>query len=226
VNKPNARTYGGITVAHFGGSGDIRTNLTSAELTDLEILVGDFDVKTALVMGAELEPLTIALHYISGARATAGVGAFGSWHDPYGPRMKATVPVGLNIPMFETTSSDPAMLESVVNDSFDGSSLDVVVDMGTSSLARPGAFWSLLPRMSPGARYLLRRITPKDISAKIGTAQLESPDIVARVTAIPSYDVAVLSYEASLRLPDATSPISRITLGRSWVTIELATSEV
>ena len=180
MNKPNARTYGGITVAHFGGSGDIRTNLTSAELTDLEILVGDFDVKTALVMGAELEPLTIALHYISGARATAGVGAFGSWHDPYGPR----------------------------------------------SLARPGAFWSLLPRMSPGARYLLRRITPKDISAKIGTAQLESPDIVARVTAIPSYDVAVLSYEASLRLPDATSPISRITLGRSWVTIELATSEV
>ena len=86
MNKPNARTYGGITVAHFGGSGDIRTNLTSAELTDLEILVGDFDVKTALVMGAELEPLTIALHYISGARATAGVGAFGSWHDPYGPR--------------------------------------------------------------------------------------------------------------------------------------------
>lgn len=224
MSERGARTHGGITVAHFGGSGDIRTNLTSAELTDLEILVGDFDVETALVIGAELEPMTIALHYISGARATAGVGAFGSWHDPFGARMKATVPLGLDLPMFEATSSDPAVLESVVNDAFGGSSLDVVVDMGTSSLARPGAFWSLLPRMSPGARYLLRRITQNDISARSGLAELESPDIVARVTEMPSYEVATLSFEASLRLADATSPITRIGLGRSWVTIELATS--
>ncbi len=225
MSERGARTYGGITVAHFGDTGDIRTNLLPAELADLEILAGDFDVETALVIGAELEPLAIAVHYMSGARATAGVGAFGSWHDPFGAPMKTAVPVGLDLPLFEATSADPTVLESVVNDSFGGSSLDLVVDMGTSNLSRSGAFWCLLPRMSPGARYLLRRSTPNDTIATSDLAELESPDIVAGVTEMPSYEVAAVSFEASLRLADATSPISRIGLGGSWVSIELAASE-
>jgi hypothetical protein len=226
VSERGAKTYGGITVAHFfGDSGDVRTNLMPVELADLEVLVGDFDVETALVIGAELEPLAIALHYVSGARATAGVGSFGSWHDPFGDPVKTTVPVGVDLPMFEATSSDPAVLESVVNDSFGASSLDLVVDMGTSSLARSGAFRVLLPRMSPGARYLLRRTTPNDINVMTDLKELESRDIVAVVSETASYEVAALSFEASLLLADTTSPISRIGLGRSWVTIELATSD-
>ncbi len=223
MSERGAKTYGGITVAHFGDWGDVRTNLLPAELADLEILVGDVDVETALVMGAELEPTTIAVHCLSGARATAGVGAFGSWHDPFGDRMKTNVPVGSDLPMFEATSADPAVLESVVNDSFGASSLDLVVDMGTSNLARSGAFRWLLPRLSPGARYLLRRSTPNDTVATSGLAELESPDIIARVTEMPSYEVAALSFQASLLLADATSPVSRVGLGRSWVAIDLAT---
>ena len=224
MSERGVRTYGGITVAHFGDMGDVRTNLLPAELADLESLIGDFDVEAALVLGAELQPLTIAVHYMSGARATAGVGAFGSWHDPFGDPVMTVVPVGLDLPTFEATSADPTVLESAVNDAFGGSSLDLVVDMGTSSLSRSGAFWFLLPKMSPGARYLLRRNT-QNTDAGSGLADLESTDIVARVTEMPSYEVAAVSFEASLRLADATSPISRLGLGGSWVSIDLAASE-
>ncbi len=225
MSEHGARIYGGLTVAPFGDMGDIRTNLLPAELADLETLVSDVDVGTALVIGAELEPLVIALHYISGAGVTAGVGAFGTWHDPFGAPMKAAVPAGVDLPMYEATTADPAVLESVVKDSFGASSIDLVVDMGTSNLARSGAFWWLLPRMSLGARYLLRRSTPHDTIATSDLAELESPDIVARVTELPSYEVAALSFAASLRLADATSPISRMSLGRTWVCIELAASD-
>ena len=222
MSERGARTYGGVTVAHVGDVGDIRTTLLPAELADLETLVSGVDVGTALVISAELEPMVIALHYISGARVTAGVGAFGTWHDPFGVPMKAAVPAGVDLPMYEATTADPGVLESVVKDSFGASSIDLVVDMGTSNLARSGAFWWLLPRMSLGARYLLRRSTPHDFVAASDLAKLDSPDIVARVTELPSYEVAVLSFRASLRLADETSPISRIRLGGSWVCIEFA----
>ena len=225
MSERGARTYGGITVAGFGGSGEIRTNLMPVELADLESLAGEFDVEKALLIGAELEPLTVALHYISGARTTAGVGSFGSWHDPFGDPMRTALAAGLDLPMHEATSSEPAVLESFISDSFGASSLDLVVDMGTSSLARAGAFWALLPQMSPGARYLLRRTTPNDITATQAFEGLEAPNIVAGVTELSAYEVAALSFEASLRLGDTTSPISRIDMGRSWVTIQLATSD-
>lgn len=225
MNERRARTYGGIRVGHFfGESGDVRTNLMAAELSDLEDLVGDSRADTTLVIGAELEPLTVALHYLSRARVTAGVGGFGSWHDPFGDRITTTVAADLDLPMFEATSSDPAILESVVNDSFGASSLDLVVDMGTSSLARSAAFWSLLPRLSSGAKYLLRRSTPDDHIHMSALKELAPPDIVAGMTGMASYEVAALSFEASLSLADADSPISRVRLGRSWVTIELAPS--
>ncbi|MFW2383963.1 MAG: hypothetical protein ACN4GZ_19580, partial [Acidimicrobiales bacterium] len=134
-------------------------------------------------------------------------------------------PAGLDLPIFEASSADPAVLESAVNDSFGDSSLDLVVDMGTSNLTRSEAFWSLLPRMSPGAGYLLRRSTPNDTIATTGLAELDSAEIVAGVTQMPSYEVAALSFEASLCLADDASPISRIGLGQSWVSIELAASD-
>lgn len=222
MSERGAKTYGGITVAPFGEVGDIRTNLLPAELADLEALVRELDVDTALVIGAELEPLTVALHHISGARATAGVGAFGSWHEPFGSPMKTGSQLAIDLPMFEATSADPSQLEPIVSDSFGASSIDLVVDMGTSNLSRSGAFHHLLPRMSARARYLLRRTTPSDTVVRDRLAELEPPDIVARVAEMPSYDVAALSFEASLGLAGAASPISRIDMGRSWVTIDLA----
>ena len=225
MSERNVRTHGGITVAHFGSSGDIRTNLMPAELADLETLAGGIDIDTALAIGAELEPLTIALHYIAGARATAGVGAFGSWHDPFGTPMKTAVPAGLDLPMFEATSPDPALLETVVSDAFGSSSVDLVVDTGTSSLDRRRAFWALLPRLSPRARYLLRRSTPLETVGGSDLGQLDASDLVPAVMATGSYDVAALAHDASLDLADTASPISRISLGRAWVTIEVARSD-